>query len=385
MSAPGPEHSKDNPFPAPILENRPLTKPGSGKETRHVVVGLEGSGFTYEAGDSLGVYPTNPPDEVAEILGLLGATGGEPVLLPKLGGPIPLREALASKLALAVPGRKFVEMLAERAADSAERARLAGLLAPEGKDRLEGFLAERQLVDLLAEFPSARFAPQEVADALRRLLPRLYSAASSPRSCPGEIHLTVAVVRYRSNGRDRVGICSGFLAERAPAGRAAVPVFISHSHFRLPEDPARDIVMVGPGTGVAPFRAFMQERAVNLAGGRNWLFFGEQRRASDFLYEEEWSRWLAAGRLWRLDTAFSRDQPQKIYVQDRMRENAGELWRWIKGGAYFYVCGDARRMARDVEATLRQILVREGSLSEPQAEEYLRQMKKDRRYQRDVY
>ncbi|HVW20680.1 MAG TPA: sulfite reductase subunit alpha [Opitutaceae bacterium] len=377
--------SKDNPFPATMTENRLLTKPGSGKETRHFVVDLTGSGLHYKAGDSLGVFPTNRPSEVDEILRLMGASGTEPVTLPKAAAPIPFREALTARLALNGPTRKLVETLGARAADPAEKARLEGLLAPEAKDLLSGFLEQREFVDLLAEFPSAKLRPQELVDHQRRLMPRLYSIASSPRVHPTEVHLTVAVVRYETNGRGRVGVCSSYLADRVQVGTSPVPVFVSHSHFGPPEDGARDAIMVGPGTGIAPFRAFVQDRIATGATGRNWVFFGDQHRATDFLYEEDWQAWLAGGRLARLDTAFSRDQPAKVYVQDRMRENAAELWAWIERGGFFFVCGDAKRMAKDVDTALHDIVAERGGMGPEAAAAYVKQMKKDKRYQRDVY
>lgn len=381
------QYSKDLPFPARVTENRLLSKPGSAKETRHFVVDISGSGLHYKAGDSLGVFPSNRPVEVAQLLRRLGATGEElvsPAVL-KLPSPIPLRDALTDRLALAKPTRKFVEALAARATDAQDKAKLEGMLSPEAKDLLSGTLEEREFVDLLEEFPSARFNPQELVDHLRKLMPRLYSIASSARVHPTEIHLTVAIVRYQTNHRERVGVCSTFLADRVQVGATAVPVFVSHSHFGPPEDGARDCIMVGPGTGIAPFRAFVQERAAAHAKGRNWLFFGDQKRATDFLYEEEWTDFLAKGQLTRFDTAFSRDQPVKIYVQDRMREHAAELWRWIDAGAYFYVCGDAKRMAKDVDTTLHDIIAEQGGKTVEQAADYVKQMKKDKRYQRDVY
>jgi sulfite reductase (NADPH) flavoprotein alpha-component len=202
---------------------------------------------------------------------------------------------------------------------------------------------------------------------------------------PHEVHLTVAVVRYETNGRKRSGVTSTFLSDRARANEPVVPVFVSHSHFGLPEDHARDIIMVGPGTGIAPFRAFAQERVARSSPGRMWVFFGDQRRAFDYLYEEEWEAWRAAGKLARLDLAFSRDQKNKIYVQDRMQENATELWAWLKNGAIFYVCGDAKRMAKDVDLALHDIIAIQGAMEHDQAAEYIKQMKKDKRYQRDVY
>jgi sulfite reductase (NADPH) flavoprotein alpha-component len=380
-------YNKDHPFPAKITENRLLNKPGSAKETRHLVVDISASGLQYKAGDSLGVFPSNRPAEVNEVLARLGARGDEPVTPAalKLSAPIPLRQALTHKLALSQPTRRFVEALAARASDRDEKARLDGLLSPGSKDVLTAFLGNREFVDLLAEFPSARFTPQELVDFLRKLMPRLYSIASSSRTHPRDVHLTVAVVRYQTNGRDRVGVCSTFLAERAVVGQTPVPVFVSNSHFGPPEEGARDCIMVGPGTGIAPFRAFLQDRAASGATGRNWLFFGEQKRATDFLYEEEWQEYLAKGQLTRLHTAFSRDQMVKVYVQDRMREHAQELWSWLERGAYFYICGDAKRMAKDVDTTLHDIVAEQGRMPVERAAAYVKQMKKERRYQRDVY
>ena len=380
-------YSKDRPFPARITENRLLSKPGSAKETRHFVVDLADSGLTYKVGDSLGVFAVNRDSEVAEILKRLGATGDEPVspAMLKLPAPISLREALTTRLALAGPSRKIVETLAAKATDAAEKARLAALLVPEAKEVLAAFLDEREFADLLAEFPSAKLTPQELVDHLRKLMPRLYSIASSPKVYPREIHLTVAVVRYRTNQRDRVGVCSTFMADRAEVGVSPTPVFVSHSHFGLPDDGTKDVIMVGPGTGIAPFRAFVQDRVASGATGRNWVFFGDQHRATDFLYEEEWTQWLAKGQIARCDTAFSRDQDRKVYVQDRIRENAAELWAWLKGGAYFYVCGDAKRMAKDVNVALLDVIAQQGGLEAAAAAEFVKQLKKDKRYQRDVY
>jgi sulfite reductase (NADPH) flavoprotein alpha-component len=380
-------YSKEQPFPARVTDNRLLTKPGSGKETRHFVVDLAGSGLHYKAGDSLGVFPSNPTHEVDEILRLLGATGAElvsPAML-RLSAPITLQEALTSRLALAGPTPKFVTTLAAKATHPDEKARLAGMLVPESKALLAGYLEERHFVDLLTEFPSARLTPQELVDHQRRLMPRLYSIASSPKVYPTEVHLTVGVVRYQANHRDRVGVCTTFLADRVQVGATPTPVFVSHSHFGPPEDPTRDMIMVGPGTGIAPFRAFLQDRVASGATGRNWLFFGEQHRATDFLYEDEWREHERAGHLTRFDTAFSRDQLTKVYVQDRIREHAAELWAWLKAGAYFYVCGDARRMAKDVDVALHDVVAQSGGMDASAAAEYVKQMKKEHRYQRDVY
>lgn len=378
-------YNKDHPFPARITENRLLSRPGSSKETRHFVVSLAGSGLHYKAGDSLGIYPTNRPSEVEAILKALGATGEEPIMLPKATDPMPFREALHARLSLSDPTRKIVEVLHGKATNADERARLGGLLAPESKELLAAFLGEREFIDLLIEFPSARLSPQELVDQLRRLMPRLYSIASSPKVHPTEIHLTVAVVRYETNRRERHGVCTTFLADRVQVGRTEIPVFISHSHFRPPEDHSKDCIMVGPGTGIAPFRAFVQDRYAEKGVGRNWIFFGDQHVATDFLYEEEWREWKDRKQLHRLDLAWSRDQATKIYVQDRMRENAAELWAWIESGAYFYVCGDAKRMAKDVDQMLHSIIADKGGMTLEAAAEYVKQMKKDKRYQRDVY
>jgi len=380
-------YSKDHPFPARLIENRLLTRPGSAKETRHFVVDMAGSGLSYKVGDSLAIFPVNRDPEVDELLQRLGASGDE-LVSPKvlrLDAPLPLREALSQRLALAKPGRRVVEQLAGRATNPGERARLVELLRPESAEVLASFLAQSEFVDLLAGFPSARLTPAELVDEMRKLMPRLYSISSSPVLYPATPHLTVAIVRYVMNNRPRVGVCSTFLADRVPLGDPVVRVFVAHSHFGLPEDSSRDCIMVGPGTGVAPFRGFVQERAATAATGRNWLFFGDQRRATDFLYHEEWEEYLRRGQLTRLDTAFSRDQVHKIYVQDRIRENAAELWSWIRGGAHFYLCGDARRMAKDVDVALHEIVAGQGGFSHGQAVDYVREMKKERRYQRDVY
>jgi sulfite reductase (NADPH) flavoprotein alpha-component len=389
MSAPAAPSTfnKDNPFPAKLTENRVLNKPGSAKETRHFVVSLAGSDLKYKAGDSLGVFPTNRPTEVAEIIERLGATGEEPVspAMLKLATPIKLHDALMTRLSLAKPTRKILETLAAKATDAGDKARLAEWLAPEAKERVAVYLEEREFIDLLNEYPSAKLTPQEFVDHLRKLMPRLYSIASSARAFPTEIHLTVAVVRYHMTGRDRVGVCSTFLADRVALNTPQVPVFVSDSHFGPPADGTKDAIMVGPGTGIAPFRAFVQDRIASGATGRNWVFFGDQKHATDFLYDDEWNDYVAKGQVHKLDLAWSRDQSTKVYVQDKMRENGAELWAWLKNGGYFFVCGDAKRMAKDVDVALHDVIVQHGGMTTEQAVEYVKQMKKDKRYQRDVY
>lgn len=379
--------SKENPFHAKLAENRLLNKPGSAKETRHFIVSLEGSDLTYKAGDSLGVFPTNRPGDVAEIIERLGASGDElvsPAML-KLAAPITLREALSRRLALSGPTAKLVNTLLAKTTDAAEQARLSELVKPEAKEALTGFLDEREYADLLAEFPHAKLTPQELVDHQRKLMPRLYSIASSAKLHPREIHLTVAVVRYTTNHRERHGVCSTFLAERMLLGETSAPVFVSNSHFGPPEDTTKDAIMVGPGTGIAPFRAFVQDRVATGATGRNWVFFGDQKSKTDYLYQEEWENHLAKGQVSRLDLAWSRDQGEKVYVQDKMRASAAELWTWIKNGGYFFVCGDAKRMAKDVDQALHEIIAEQGAMPIEQAQDYVKQMKKDKRYQRDVY
>lgn len=381
-------YSKTNPFLARISENRLLNAEGSAKETRHFVVDIQGSGLSYTVGDSLGVFATNRAEEVVELLTLLGATGDElvsPAML-KLEQPITLREALTSRLALAGPTPKLLKTLVEKATAADEKAKLEELVAPENKDALKPWLEQRQYIDILTEFPSAKLSPQELVDLQRKLMPRLYSIASSPRVSPQGVHLTVAIVRYETNGRDRVGVASSFMADRVDVGETPVPVFVANSHFGLPEDHAsKDIIMVGPGTGIAPFRAFVQERAGQGGSGRNWVFFGDQHEATDFLYADEWKNYVANGDVQKLDLAWSRDQAEKIYVQDKMRESGAELWAWLQSGAIFYVCGDAKRMAKDVDQALHDIVIEHGGLSTDEATAYVKELKKDKRYQRDVY
>lgn len=370
--------SRKNPFPARLVENRLLSGPGSEKETRHLGVSLQGSGLQYEAGDSLGVAPSNCGELVEAVLKAAAATGEEPVELEP-GRAVTLREAFHTLKDIRKPSGDFLKAVAERNKSHP----IAELLVPDRKAELDKYLGEREVVDLLEENPG-RFNGLELFRLLAKLQPRLYSISSSPKLFPDETHLTVAAVRYVTLQRQRKGICSTFLADRVEI-EGLLPVFIHHSHFKLPTNGDADVIMVGPGTGVAPFRAFLQDRAVSGARGRNWLFFGDQRRASDYLYRDEMEDFLKRGVLERLDLAFSRDQPEKIYVQHRMKENAAALWRWLEAGAYFYVCGDARRMAKDVEATLQQIVVEQGGKSEAQALEFLQKMKQEKRYQRDVY
>ncbi len=371
--------SRTNPFPGKMLVNRRLSGPDSEKDTRHFEISLAGSGLTYEVGESVAVYPTNCPDLVNEMLTALCAKGDEPVPNNK-GGTTTLRDALFRDYSITQPTPKFLRAMAERASAA---PLLTELLAAERKQDLEAYLWGMEVIDFLIEHPSAKFAPGEFVSLLPKLQPRLYSVASSLKAYPEAVHFIVDVVTYTSHGRKRKGICSTFLADRCDD--SPVPVYPSKSKFHLPEDSNLPIIMVGPGTGVAPFRAFLQERQVTGAAGKTWLFFGAQREKSDFYYQEDFEKFMADGVLTRLDTAFSRDQSHKIYVQDRMTESAGELWKWLEEGAYFYVCGDAKRMAKDVDAALRQIVQQQGGKSVDEANEYVEKLKSDKRYRRDVY
>ncbi len=376
-------YSRKNPFPATIVANRALTLEGSGKETRHIELDLTNSGLTYEVGDSLGVFPSNDPALVEALLANLGFSGAEEIALTE-GTTLPIREALLKHFSLAEPSKQFLEAVVAR--DPAASS-LAGLLGPEARPALMKYLHGQDILDFLEKFPAARFAPEELAAVLRKLLPRLYSVASSQKVVGASAHLTLAMVRYTPNGgtRLRKGVCTTFLAERASAP-GAVPVFVhSAKHFRLPEDPGRPIIMVGPGTGIAAFRAFLQERGATGATGKNWLFFGEQHVATDFLYKEDIETWQAAGLLTKFHAAFSRDQDHKIYVQDRMLGNAREIYDWLEEGAYFYVCGDAHRMAKDVDAALHKIIAEVGGRTPEEATEYVTALRTEKRYRKDVY
>ncbi len=374
-------YSRKNPFPARLAANRKLTADGSNKDTRHFELSLEGSGLRYEVGDSLGVFPRNDPTLVDAVLARLGLGGDEQVASAD-GAPLSLREALSTSFILTEPSKQLLQAVADR---EPAAAKLAGLLDPAAKAALEEYLWGRDVLDVLEEFPSVTFHAEEFVKVLRKLQPRLYSIASSQKAVGESVHLTVAVVRYSvpHSPRPREGVCSSYLAGRVEAG---VPVFVhTAKHFRVPEDPATDVIMVGPGTGIAPFRAFLQERGQSGATGRNWLFFGDQKAATDFLYRDELEAAAASGLLWRLSTAFSRDQAEKIYVQHRMEEQGAELFAWLEAGAIFYVCGDAKRMAKDVDAALHRVVEVHGGRNAEQAKEYVEALKKAKRYRKDVY
>ncbi|HEY5345382.1 MAG TPA: sulfite reductase subunit alpha [Verrucomicrobiae bacterium] len=373
-----PIFDKTNPFPARLLKNILLNQPGSGKEVRHFEIALGSSGLTYEVGDALGVIPENCPELVTQILAALNATGDEPVKTE--AGIIPLRDAFTKYFDLAKPTSELLAEIAKRNPTN----EIAVLLTPERADDLKKWLRGRDVLDVLA-CAQNKFTFVELLPLLRKLAPRLYSISSSPKAHPGEVHLTVGAVRYESLGRKRKGVASTFLADLAEKS-GAVKVFVSPSHgFKPPTNGDTPMIMVGPGTGIAPFRAFLEERAATGATGKNWLLFGDQKRSADFLYEELLTGWQKNNFLTRLDLAFSRDQAEKIYVQDRMIENAAELWAWLEAGAHFYVCGDASRMAKDVDAALHKVIETVGGKSADDAKAYVAKLKSDKRYQRDVY
>lgn len=371
--------SRDRPALATLVDAHPLNRSGSEKDVRHVVLDLSATDVTYEAGDSLGVFARKNPVLVQAVLDRIGATGEEMVAFD--GDALPLRQVLLSKVDIARPSDECMLFLATRAFDGEEALKLQALAAGEGPAEL----VEADLLDLLLAFPSVMPSLPGLLKSLDRLQPRLYSIASSSKAHPREVHLTVSAVRWDSNERTRTGIGSCYLADFAKPGDV-IPVFVQKSHgFAPPTDDNAPAIMVGPGTGVAPFRAFLEEREARGAKGRNWLFFGDQKRVTDFLYEDQIVDWQRRGILTRLDLAFSRDQAEKIYVQTRMRENAAELWAWLEQGAHFYVCGDAKRMASDVEKALLDIAAGPGGKSPTEAKAWLDGLAKAGRYLRDVY
>lgn len=381
LDSAGPKWSKKNPFPARLLMNRRLNGETSARDTRHFEIDLAGSGLTYEVGDVLGVYGHNHPQAVDELIALLAFDSDAPVTVSD-GIEVTLRQALIEHYDIRTINKPLLEAWAQVSSSSS----LGKLLADESNSAaIEDYLWGREIIDLVAEHRPRFSAPGDFLALLRKLGPRLYSISSSPKAHPDEVHLTVARVGYEAHGRKRYGVCSTFLADRVyPEGE--VKVFLQQAkHFKLPEDTARPVIMVGPGTGIAPFRAFLEERQATGATGPNWLFFGNPHEAEDFLYQEQFRQMQEESILTRLDTAWSRDQEEKIYVQDRMIEAGAELWKWLQEGAHFYVCGDAKRMAKDVDDALHAVIAEHGGMSQTDAAAHVSEMKKAKRYQRDVY
>ncbi|HWO95797.1 MAG TPA: assimilatory sulfite reductase (NADPH) flavoprotein subunit [Bacillus sp. (in: firmicutes)] len=374
-------YSRTNPFKAEVLENLNLNGRGSNKETRHLELSLEGSGLTFEPGDIVGIYPENDPALVEMLLEEIKWNPEEKVTVNKQGDVRPLKEALISDFEITT----LTKSLLKQAAQLSTNEGLKELVSAGNEAKLKAYLEGRDLLDLIRDFGPWGESAQEFVSVLRKLPPRLYSIASSLSANPDEVHLTIGAVRYEAHGRERKGVCSVLCAERLQPGDT-LPIFIQQNkHFKLPENPDTPIIMVGPGTGVAPFRSFMQEREEIGAKGKSWMFFGDQHFVTDFLYQTEWQKWLKDGVLTRMDVAFSRDTDEKVYVQHRMLEQSKELFGWLQEGAAVYVCGDKTNMAKDVHNALIDIIEKEGGMSREKAEEYLADMKQQKRYQRDVY
>jgi sulfite reductase (NADPH) flavoprotein alpha-component len=371
-------HDKRNPFASTVLENIRIVGRHSTKETRHVELDLGGSGLTYQPGDALGIAASNDPRVVEELLEVTGLSGDAQVSVKNAS--VPIAAALKDRFEITIASPRFLEQWAKLSG----AAKLQALASPEATAERLAFLAGNHVVDIVRRFPVAGVDAASLIAGLRPLQPRLYSLASSQAVVGDEAHITVAPVRYELHGTGRGGVASTQIADRLEMG-STVPVYIQENpHFRLAGDDV-PIIMVGPGTGVAPFRAFLQEREARAAAGRSWLFFGERNFRSDFLYQVEWQQWLKDGVLTRLDVAFSRDGADKTYVQHRMLEQSRDLYAWLEEGAHFYVCGDEKAMARDVHEALIQLVEREGGQPRDAAEDYVRRLSAEHRYQRDVY
>lgn len=374
-------YSRTNPYQAEVLENINLNGRGSKKETRHLELSLEGSGLTYAPGDSIGIYPTNNPALAQQLIEELPWDPNALVTVHKDRDALPFREALFSYYEITV----LTKQLLEKIVQLSENANLRELVSSQNSAKLKEYLEVRDLLDLVRDYGSWGESAQEFVSVLRKIPARLYSISSSPLANPDEVHLTIGVVRYESHGREREGVCSALCADRVQPGDT-LNVYIQHNeNFKLPTNPNTPIIMIGPGTGVAPFRSFMQEREELGAEGKSWLFFGDQHFVTDFLYQTEWQKLLKSGALTRMDIAFSRDTEKKVYVQHRMLEHSKEVFEWLEEGAAVYICGDEKNMARDVHSVFIDIIEREGGMSREEAEGYLTSMQQHKRYQRDVY
>lgn len=374
-------YSRSNPFRAEVLENINLNGRGSHKETRHLEISLEGSGLSYEPGDSLGIYPENDPALVELLLAELKWDSETGVTLNKQGDILSLKEALKSYYEITTVTKPLLQKLAELSGNET----LQELLAPGNEEKLKTYIHGRDLVDFVRDYGVWGTSAQEFVSILRKIPARLYSIASSLSASPDEVHLTIGAVRYDAHGRERKGVCSILTAERLQPGDT-LPVFIQHNeNFKLPANSDTPIIMVGPGTGVAPFRSFMQEREEAGAEGKAWMFFGDQHFVTDFLYQTEWQKWMKNGVLTKMDVAFSRDTDKKVYVQHRMLEQSKELFAWLEEGAVIYICGDEKHMAHDVHKIFLDIIEKEGGMSRENAEAYLAELQQQKRYQRDVY
>lgn len=373
------KYSKANPYQAEVLENINLNGRGSNKETRHIEFLLDNFGEEYEVGDCLVVLPQNDPALVELLISTLGWDSGDQIQISEDGDTISLEEALTSYFEIT----KLTKPLLQNAAAYFDNEALEDKV--QDSEWIQNYIEGRDFIDLLNDFPPEELEPEDLYQILRKLPPREYSISSSYQSLPDEVHITVGAVRYNTHGRDRSGVCSVQFAERIQPGDT-VPIYLKRNpNFKFPKDGDTPVIMIGPGTGIAPFRAHMQEREEYGYKGNTWLFFGDQHFTTDFLYQTEWQEWLKDGVLEKMNVAFSRDTDQKVYVQHRIAEHSKEFNEWLEKGASIYICGDEKNMAKDVHQAIRNVLVKEQNLTEEDAESYLKQMKKDKRYQRDVY
>ncbi|MBE3670616.1 sulfite reductase [NADPH] flavoprotein, alpha-component [Vibrio navarrensis] len=370
------QYNKQNPYTATLLTSQKITGRDSGKDVRHIEIDLADSGLTYQPGDALGVWYENSAQLANAVAAAVGLSGVESVEVD--GESLSLHSALVSKYEITGANPQFVTKFAELSGSK----KLQKLV--DDKDKLREYAANTQIVDVLKE-KKTKLSAEQLISLLRRLTPRLYSIASSQSEVDEEVHLTVGIVEYDVDGEVRQGGASSYLGQRLEEGES-VKVFIEHNNnFKLPQDDSTPVIMIGPGTGIAPFRSFIQERDNRGADGKNWLFFGDRTFTQDFLYQVEWQKYLKSGILTRLDVAFSRDQHEKVYVQHRVLEQAEQVWQWLQDGAYVYICGDATRMAKDVHEALLVVAQQQGGLSREKAEEYFNELRKAKRYQRDVY
>lgn len=373
------KYSKSNPYEAEVLTNINLNGRGSNKETRHIELLLDNFGEEYEPGDCIVVLPQNDPALVDLLVSTLVWSPDTQVLINEDGDTLNFEDALTSHFEIT----KLTKPLVENAATFFNNDELSEKV--QDKEWIQNYIEGRDLIDLLNDFATTELQPENMYQLLRKLPPREYSISSSYKATPDEVHITVGAVRYNAHGRDRTGVCSVQFAERIQEGDT-VPIYLKRTpNFKFPQNEETPVIMIGPGTGVAPFRSYMQEREELGFEGHTWLFFGEQHFTTDFLYQTEWQEWLNDGTLSKLDVAFSRDTDQKVYVQHKITENSEQFNQWIENGAAIYVCGDESKMAKDVHQAIRNVLVKEQNLSEEDAEEYLKQLKRDKRYQRDVY
>lgn len=373
------KYSKANPYQAEVLENINLNGRGSNKETRHIEFLLDNFGEEYEVGDCLVVLPQNDPALVELLMSTLGWDPGDQIQISEDGDTISLEEALTSYFEIT----KLTRPLLQNAAAYFDNEALEDKV--QDSEWIQNYIEGRDFIDLLNDFPPEELEPEDLYQILRKLPPREYSISSSYQSLPDEVHITVGAVRYNTHGRDRSGVCSVQFAERIQPGDT-VPIYLKRNpNFKFPKDGDTPVIMIGPGTGIAPFRAYMQEREEYGYKGNTWLFFGDQHFTTDFLYQTEWQEWLKDGVLEKMNVAFSRDTDQKVYVQHRIAEHSKEFNEWLEKGVSIYICGDEKNMAKDVHQAIRNVLVKEQNLTEEDAESYLKQMKKDKRYQRDVY